>query len=358
LVIGKRLWLLITSWIVSTAFPAFPQEILFHNELTFYDEQAEFNGPYRNEESLFGQQIKSLFKVVKGSRTEFEAGVFADHPSAMDPSFQVQPLLTFEYHSSTTRLLFGTLDSQDRHGYLEPLEAEDDEITRPVEYGLQWIEEEDHYRGDFFLNWQKLNIVDQPEVFDYGFVAKGSTSPTMDLELQFHGHHEGGKLYFIHVINNYVPALGIKAHGDLGPLGEGSFGVFALASSDFEGQFITGPDWGRGLYAKGVIHPGGWFGIYGIYWNGRNFYSEEGDNNYNSQGLEPAFYRTDRIYEELGLSKTITDDKSYSIEAELRSHWMDEFWAYSARLVARVALDVEVPLKEKNSKKDGATDVP
>jgi hypothetical protein len=37
---------------------------------------------------------------------------------------------------------------------------------------------------------------------------------------------------------------------------------------------------------------------------------------------------------------------------------MDEFWAYSARLVARVALDVEVPLKEKNSKKDGATDVP
>src|SRR5205823_13582199 len=45
------------------------------------------------------------------------------------------------------------------------------ELTRPVEYGAQWLERGRWLSADLFLNWQRLLTRQEREVFDAGGVA-------------------------------------------------------------------------------------------------------------------------------------------------------------------------------------------
>src|SRR5580658_9226268 len=94
--------------------------VTFQNDLAFYGDEEGFNGPYRPEETLFGQQLKSFFAASTGESTGLNAGVFMDHPSGWDDFLDLKPILSFDYFTSTTGLVFGTLETQDRHGFLEP----------------------------------------------------------------------------------------------------------------------------------------------------------------------------------------------------------------------------------------------
>lgn len=61
--------------------------VAFQNNLTFYGDEEGFNGPFRPEETLFGQQLKSSFAAPTGGHTGIEAGVLwtipvvGTHPS-------------------------------------------------------------------------------------------------------------------------------------------------------------------------------------------------------------------------------------------------------------------------------------
>jgi len=340
--------------ILMAFFPALvaASDVVLDNTLTLYVDSEGFNGPYREGMTLFGQEIESRLNISKGNHTLFEAGFFAANQEQPNSQFNVNPILSFQYFTDTTRLIFGAIENENQHGYLEPLEDPLLEFTRPVEYGLQWKEIEDGFKSDWFLDWQDLNVVDQPEIFDYGGVTKADVDEHFGLEIQFHGHHEGGRIFFVHVINNYVPALGFRLHGPLPILGESSLAVFGVVSCDFEGQYITGPDWGSGLYARASVTPWEICEIYGIIWNAQSFFSDEGDPSYNSQGIDPNYYQASRTYEEVGLKKVILSEKGLRVDAEIKSEWADEFWGLSGKLEVSVPFNLDIPIKDKN-KKDG-----
>ena len=73
------------------------------------------------------------------------------------PIDEVRPLLGFRYRTRTSLGVLGTLVTEDRHGYLEPLEVSTLEFTRPVEYGMQWREDRRQVGGEVFIDWQHLN---------------------------------------------------------------------------------------------------------------------------------------------------------------------------------------------------------
>jgi len=329
----------------------FAADVVLQNNLTIYGDVEGFNGPYRQSLTLLGQEFDSFFEISKGNHTLLDAGFFANGQEQQNVQFNANPILSFKYFTDSTRLILGTIENENRHGYLEPLEDPLLEFTSPIEYGFQWKEQTDGFRSDWFLDWQDINIVNQPEIFDYGGVTQADVDSHFSLEIQFHGHHEGGRIFFVHVINNYVPAAGFRWHGLLPVLGESSLAVFGVFSCDFEGQYITGPDWGNGLYARAGVTPWGLFELYGIMWNAQNFFSQEGDPNYSSQGLDPNYYQTNRTYEELGFKKEITGDKDFLFDAEIKSEWADASWALSGKMVATVPFNLDVPIQEK--KKDG-----
>jgi hypothetical protein len=330
------------------------QKAILANQLGFYDDNEEFNEPFYASGTLEGLRFQSALALATGSTTGWKAGFFVDNREEDASWVKFWPLLSFEYHAAGTRLIMGTIENQDRHGFLEPLENETLSLTRPVEYGLQWLQKDEGFHSDVFLDWQQVDQPGQDEIFDYGAVLTADLSPQASIEMQLHGYHEGGRIFNIRVVNNYNPALGLRFKEDLGFWGESRLDLFAVTSSDFEGKFDIGPNWGRGLYARGSVTPGGLVELYGLYWNAQDFFSEEGDPNYNSLGLNPTFARPNRVYVEAGLKEDFILTPGIQFQARIKSGWADEFWGWAFHLTAEVPFDMELPFQgQKNQIKEG-----
>ena len=336
-------------------------EIDWNNRFVFYGDNTEFFEPFRTGETLLGQQGKSFFTAALGSKAFLSAGLFGDFRSVTEPTMTVKPLLSFEYREGGSRLVMGTLVTRDRHGFLEPLQVTTLEFTRPVEYGFQWIEEGPSFKCDLFLNWHQLNTPTEPEAFDYGGTLQQAFGDNFSLEEQLHGFHRGGQLYYAGVFNNWVPALGFRCRVP-GFLGETRLGVFGVLSATLDKSTSAPTQWGRGGYLKASVVPGEGFEFFGIGWRGSDLYTQEGDAHYASfsdpdsstTGEIHGFVRSDRFYAELGVKKEFQMEGGASFVAELRSHWIDEWWAYSYRLEVTVPLDIHLLTldqfdKEKNN---------
>ena len=198
--------------------------------------------------------------------------------------------------------MLGTLVTENRHGYLEPIQATTLELTRQIEQGLQWVETRERWRGEAYVNWQHLNTSDSREVFDYGIVASWRSWRWLHLEGQLHGLHRGGQLHQVGAVsNNLVEAVGARGEWELGGTLTGRVAAFALRS---EGRVDPEQDTPRRSRANGLyLRAGVTFGRIGelsaIWWRGRDFISVEGDRNYGSVGSDGVYYRSERSYQEL-----------------------------------------------------------
>jgi len=326
-------------------------EINWKNDFVFYGDNTEFFEPFRTGETILGQQGKSLFEASLGPTAFLSAGLFGDFRSVTNPVVTVKPILSFEYRQSGTKLVMGTLETRNRHGFLEPLEVTTLEFTRPVEYGIQWLQDDPSFQADIFLNWHQLNTSTEPETLDYGGVVRFGITPPLFLEAQMHGYHEGGQLYFVSIRNNWVYTLGFRLKGELGSLGEGSLAGFGLLSGDLGGGSLSDTRWGGGGYLRAGLSPGEGFEFFGIGWRGRDFFSKEGDANYSSFSEDETFYRADRFYAELGAKKEFVMEGGPIFTAEFRVHFIDEFTAYSYRLAVEAPFDLHL-LTVDNAKKN------
>ncbi len=332
------------------------QSLAWATTATLYGDNTEFFTPYRVGETILGGQFRSTLRIRPGSRTAIELGVFGDHRSGSDEFLEtVKPIIRFQYHTGTSTGVLGALYPERRHGFLEPLQVTTLELTRPIEYGLQWIERRRRWDGEVYLNWQKLNQVNQREVFDYGWVLRIRPVRFLSLESQIHGLHHGGQLFDagVPVTNNVASGLGAALSDSFPWLGRSSITVFRLRSSgNIDPSAPPGrPGKGSGWYVRAAVAPRGWFELFSISWWGRNFLSQEGDNNYNSAGLHPNFYRSERKYWELGLLRRTTIEGNVTFDGEVRFHRIDDLhsialgkskWEYSYRLVVRAPIEVNL----------------
>jgi len=333
------------------------QSLTWATSATLYGDNTEFFTPYRVGETILGGQFTSALRFRTGPRTAFHLGVFGDHRSGSDEFVAtVLPIIRFQYHTGTSTGALGALFPERRHGFLEPLQVTTLELTRPVEYGLQWIERRRFWTGEAFINWQKLNLANQREAFDYGWVLAVRPAPFLSLESQLHGVHHGGQLFDagVPVTNNSAAAFGAVLSDSLGWLGRSSLGGYWLRSSgNIDPDAPPGrPRKGHGWYLRASVAPRGWFELFSISWWGRDFLSAEGDNHYNSVGADPSYYRSRRKYWEVGVLRRTTIEGQVTLDGELRLHRLDNLrsialgksrWEYSYRLVVRAPF--EVPLK-------------
>jgi hypothetical protein len=335
--------------------PACAQDLTWRNGLTFYLDNTEFFNPYRTGETLLGGQILSYLSAQLGPRTEIVAGFHGNHQSG-DSRFlsPFKPILGFRYRTDHSLGVIGSLVTEDRHGYLEPLEGTLLDILRPVEYGVQWREQHRAGGGEIFLNWQRLNTTSGREVFDYGLLLHADPARWLRLELQGHGLHHGGQLYTAgqRVVNNQVLALGGQIAGTLPYLGRSSLRAFQLLShGDVDSLPAGRPDHGHGTYLRAGFTPGNWVEVFAIQWWGRDFVSNEGDANYNSQGSNPDYYHSYRKYQELGLARTTPIESGLTLDTEFRVHRIDDRrsiaigtspWEYSYRVLVRAPFSMRL----------------
>jgi hypothetical protein len=336
------------------------QSLTWENGLTFYLDNTEFFNPYRTGETLLGGQVLSYLSAGLGPRTEVVAGFHGNHQSG-DSRFlsPFKPILGFRYRTDHSLGALGTLVTEDRHGYIEPLEGALLDITRPVEYGVQWREQHTSGGGEIFLNWQRLNTSQSREIFDYGLLLHADPVPWLRLELQGHGLHHGGQLFNAGepVANNQALALGGQVSAELPLVGTSSLRVFQLLShGDIDSLRPGRPDHGHGTYIRAAFTPGHWLEVFAIQWWGRDFVSNEGDGSYNSQGSDPAYYKSYRKYQELGLARRTPIESGLTLDTEFRFHRIDDRrsiaigtspWEYSYRLMVRAPFSMRLNRPEE-----------
>ena len=237
------------------------QDLTWKNGLTFYLDNTEFFNPYRTGETLLGGQVLSYLSAVLGPRTEVVAGFHGNHESG-DSRFlsPFKPILGFRYRTDHSLGAIGTLVTEDRHGYLEPLEGALLDITRPVEYGVQWREQHTAGGGEVFLNWQRLNTSTRAGVFDYGLLLHANPSRWLRLELQG-------------TVSSRRPAVQRRRAGSQQPglalggqlsarcrSGASSLRAFQLLShGDIDSLRPGRPDHGHGTYFRAAFTPGNWW---------------------------------------------------------------------------------------------------
>lgn len=339
----------VVSLAIGAVAPAAAQRVTWKNLATAYGDNTEFFTPYREGETILGAQFSSWMSVAPADKFEFQAGVFGDVRWGSEKFLdRTRPILSFRYHAPTSLAVFGALETVRRHGFLEPLEVTTLELTRPIEYGLQWIETRRHWNAEAYINWQKLNTPTQREVFDYGWNIRVRPIRQLSLESQLHGLHHGGQLFNagVPVTNNIASAFGVTLADTVRGIGPARIGLYRLRSSgNIDPAAPTGrPDKGRGTYLRAGVEPAHAVELFAIRWWGRDFLGQDGDNNYNSVGLNPAFYRSRRTYFELGVLRRATLDGGVHLDAEFRLHRIDHeksiaiqgtSWEYSYRLVLR-----------------------
>ena len=102
---------------------------------------------------------------------------------------------------------------------------------------------------------------------------------------------------------------------------------------------------------RGGVTPKGWFELFGIWWRGRDYLAQEGDNNYNSVGADTAFYRSRRKYWEVGALRRTEIENGVTLDAEFRVHRIDDepsvaflgtSLEYSYRLMVRAPFGVRL----------------
>ena len=329
------------------------QQLDWHTQAVLYADNTEFFTPYRVGETILGGQLTTWIAAHSGHRNELRVGLFADRRWGSDNfTDSLKPVLAYRFETHHSLAVFGTLETVDRHGLLEPLMVTTRELTTPIEYGAQFIHNHGIFHGDIWINWQKLNTVNQREQFELGTVIRVQPTSNVDLNLQQLSYHRGGQLFDpTPVTNNHVVALGVAVHDSLGKLGRSYLSAWEVWShGHIDPTYPAGrPDQGHGTYLRAGVTPANWAEVYALHWIGRDFSGDDGDNNYNSTGNDPTFYQPHRVYTEIGVIRRTPIGGGATFDAEFRFHNIDNLtsiaffdtrWEISYRVVVRAPIDV------------------
>lgn len=332
------------------------QRLDWRTTTVLYGDNTEFFTPYRTGETILGTQLQSWVAARTGTRTELRLGLYADRRLGSERfTDTLLPIVAFRYATKHSVGVVGTLETERRHGLLEPMMVTTRELTTPVESGVQWIETREKVRGEVWVNWQRLNTPTQREAFEMGATLRLEPAPWVRLEAQHLWSHRGGQLYDagVPVSNNRVTSIGARVARHLPTLGTSSVSLARLWSDGhIDPNYPTDrPRQGHGTYLRASVAPRGWVELFAIHWRGDDFVAAAGDPNYNSTGKDPDFYRSDRKYSEVGVLRRTAMRGGGSFDAEVRWHRIDDEesiaffntpWELSYRFVVRVPVDVAV----------------
>jgi len=354
---------MLTGLSVATAqTPATPAEkppITLDIRSFIYADNTEFlQDPYRDGETLIGEQVRAELVFPLSSRARFLGGFHSNSIAGDARAFEkFRPVIAVELDS----VAFGTFtlgtirsgqlgraidaglwpDESGPHGLLPAIEADTLSMTRSYEAGLQVKKVQGALQHDGWLAWQKLNTPEQRERIDAGLNAKvraftrGRTA--VRGLAQAHVVHEGGQLYDVGTVGDSV-AVALGAGVDFAALG-GTLRVEALglrSKHDPDRDSPASRIDGSGAFAKLAYDYGNWHGAF-LAFTGNNFVKWEGDPNYGSVTMDGT-HVADRSYKEMSLSRKVALGSVANLIANMRLYKIDGDWDYAYRIVAAIKL--------------------
>ncbi|WP_439182792.1 hypothetical protein [Carboxylicivirga taeanensis] len=307
--------------------------LYFRLENNNFVKNNEYFGNYIEGYTLMGYTAQPSLIYYAGSRLRIKAGIHAIQFSGMTEFTQVLP--TFSIHMQLTDrlgLIMGGLKGDVHHRLLEPLFDPENQYTRPIENGFQFIFNADRLWVDAWVDWEQFIVLGdtKPEKFTAGIsgewlLSKKDNDIQVAIPAQMIVTHLGGQ------ISNYSErmqslanlATGLKLNYSVGEgfIRDISLATYVAAYEDLTGH--SGWDFTKGSAIYPVAEVKYKFGsLMAGYWNAHNFLAPKGSSIFQStSNYQPGYYTKSREIVTNKLSFTKTFMKQIKFSAMIQTYF-------------------------------------
>lgn len=315
-------------------YPEFKEDagnnLYFRLENNNFVKNNEYFGNYIEGYTLMGYTIQPSFVYYAGSRLRLKAGVHVVQFSGMNEFTEVLP--TFSIHtqlSNNLALVMGGLKGDVHHKLIEPLFDPENQYTRPIENGFQFLYNSNKFWFDAWIDWEQFIFIGdtKPEKFTAGISSEFElTKPESDFKITIPGQliatHLGGQ------ISNYSErmqslanlATGVKLNYKFGDGFIRNIGVATYFATyhDLTGQ--SGWDFTVGDAIYPVAEVNYKYGTFMTgFWSAHNFLAPKGSAIFQStSNYQQGYYTQDRnlITTKLSFTKTFMKQIKFSAMVE------------------------------------------
>jgi hypothetical protein len=171
-----------------------------------YVRNYEYTNRFHDGYTLYGTQLEPTLTYYAHPNLSITAGAilrkdFGDNTGLRDSKM----LFNIKYSKKDLTLVFGSLEGNIQHRYIEPIYNFERKITTPVEYGTQLIIDKEDFYLDTWIAWQKMiykGDAAKEEIVgglhgDAVFFDKNNWKLTIPAQMLM--YHQGGQ---IDVLNN------------------------------------------------------------------------------------------------------------------------------------------------------------
>ncbi len=253
----------------------------------------EYFGVFTEGYTLMGYAIQPSLMYYAGSDLRIKAGLHVVKYSGMEQFTNVIP--TFSIHTKlgdNFDLIMGGLRGDVHHRLLEPIFDPENQYSRPIENGFQFIYDNEHLWFDTWVDWEQFIVIgdDKPEKFtagvstEYKFLT-GNSDWEISIPGQLIATHLGGQISdFEEPMQSLANlASGVKFNKTIGT---GLIQNVSLATYGVWYQDLTeksGLPFSNGQAIYPVAEMGYKYGLLMVgYWHANNFVAPKGSHLFQS----------------------------------------------------------------------------
>jgi hypothetical protein len=120
-----------------------------------FNKDNEYFNKIEEGRTYFGAHLLPRLVYFPSANLRVEAGVFLWKDYGTPRLRQVRPLLTVKYQNGPHSILFGNLEGNLQHGYIEPLYDFERVMTNRLEEGVQYRLQKPRLNLDAWVDWQR-----------------------------------------------------------------------------------------------------------------------------------------------------------------------------------------------------------
>jgi hypothetical protein len=245
----------------------------------------EYNNKFHDGYTLYGTQLEPQLVYYANPNLAITAGAYLRKDFGNSGLYDAQPLFSVKYSKKDLTLIFGSLEGNLQHNYIEPLFNVERKITSPIEYGTQLLIEKEKFTLDTWIAWQKM--IYKGDSFKEEIVGGVSSEFILSdhngwrftLPAQFLAYHQGGQidvLKQIGVSTLFNGAAGFKLHKNIGNRIKEIFtDNYIAVYKDFSPTKVRAYQGGFGLWLNAGVNTK-WGNLVASYWKGNNFITISG----------------------------------------------------------------------------------
>jgi len=251
-----------------------------------YVRNYEYSNKFHDGYTLYGTQLEPQLVYYAHPNLAITAGAYLRKDFGNERGLvDAKPLFSVKYSKKDLTLVFGSLEGNIQHNYIEPLYNFERKITNPVEYGTQLLIDKEKFSLDAWIAWQKMIYRGDAakEQIVGGFTTEIALIKNDDWKLTIPAqslfYHAGGQIDVLKetpITTLFNGATGFTLSKNIGYHVKQVYTQnYVAAYKDFSPTKLRAYQGGFGLWLNAGIDTR-WGNLVASYWKGNKFISIKG----------------------------------------------------------------------------------